>query len=429
VASITLFGLFFFLMAIGFPVAFAMAIPALLFLTFKLHVSSALMPTIFVGAVDKWTWIAIPLFIFLGNLMSNTGITNRLIRVAQALVGHIPGALSHVTVLVHLMLAGMSGSMVGDSAAVGSFMIPAMKEEGYPPSYAAAICAAGALLGPLIPPSIAAIIIGTAGDISILRIWLGGVFPALILTVFLILVGYFISRGRNYRTARRASAKEASMEILAALPALLTPIIFVGGMRMGFFTATEAAAIGIGYIIFLAIVVYKGAKFKAFYKSSLSSVKASVPVLFVIATAGLFSWVLTTLQTNQKLSELIISLSSNPIIFLYLMSFFLLIMGCVIEGAPLMLVLVPLFVPTVEKLGIDLIHFGVLFEVCTLIGQLTPPMGISMFAVCQISGVSIPDYTKRILPFLFVAILLLVLIIHFPQLTTWLPNLVLGKAP
>ncbi|OGP47052.1 MAG: hypothetical protein A3K30_02575, partial [Deltaproteobacteria bacterium RBG_13_51_10] len=303
--TILLFVLFFFLMAIGLPVAFSMAIPPILLLIFKLDVSTALLPTVLIGSLDKWSWIAIPLFVFLGNLLDTTGITRRLITAALALVGNIRGALSHVTILVHLMMAGMSGSMVGDAAAIGSFMIPGMKRDGYPPKYAAAITAAGALLGPLIPPSIAAIIIGTAGDISILRIWLGGVFPGLILALLLIVLGFFICRKGNYPITARPPFKEAARRVGIAFPALITPFIFIGGMRTGLFTATEAAAVGICYALIIAWGIYGGTKIADIYKASLSAVRSTAGIFFIIAVAGLFSWVLTTLQASQKLSELI----------------------------------------------------------------------------------------------------------------------------
>lgn len=424
--TVILFGLFFFLMAIGLPVAFSMAIPPLLILVFRMDVSTSLMPTVLVGALDKWSWIAIPLFVFLGNLLDTTGITKRLIRAAQALVGHIPGALSHVTVLVHLMMAGMSGSMVGDAAAIGSFMIPGMKKDGYPPPYAAAITAAGALLGPLIPPSIAAIIIGTSGDISILKIWLGGVFPGLILASLLIILGYFICRQGNYPIVERMGFKEASHRIMIAFPAILTPVIFVGGMRLGLFTATEAAAVGIVYALLISFVFYGGTKLSDIFKASLLSAKSTVGVFFIVAVAGLFSWVLTTLQASQKMSEFIVTLSPNPTVFLYAVAISNLILGCFVEGVPLMLVLVPLFVPTVNQLGIDLVHFAVVFEICTLVGQLTPPVGITMYVTCQIGEVGVVDYTRAILPFMGAAFFLVILVIHFPQLAVWLPNFVMG---
>ena len=424
--TLILFSLFFFFMAIGLPVAFSMAIPPLLLLVFRMDVSPSLMPTVLVGALDKWTWIAIPLFIFLGNLLDTAGITNRLIRASQALVGHIPGALSHVTVLVFLMFSGMSGSMVGDAAAVGSFMIPGMKKEGYPPSYAVAITAAGALLGPLIPPSIAAIIIGISGDISILRIWLGGVIPGIIVASLLIILGYFICRRGNYPTVERMGFQEASRRILVAFPVLLAPLIFIGGMRLGLFTATEAAGVGIVYALLISFVFYEGTRLSDIFKASLSSVKSTVGVFFIVAVAGLFSWVLTTLQASQKMSELIVTLSPNPIVFLYAVAISNLILGCFIEGVPLMLVLVPLFVPTVNQMGIDLVHFAVLFEICTVIGQLTPPVGITMYVTCQIGEVGVVDYTRAIAPFLGVAVLLVILVIHLPQLAVWLPNLIMG---
>lgn len=424
--TIVLFSCFFFLMAIGLPVVFSMAIPPLLLLVFRLDVSTSLLPTVIVGAMDKWSWVAIPLFVYLGNLLDTTGITKRLIGAAQALVGHISGALSHVTVLVHLMMAGMSGSMVGDAAAVGSFMIPGMKKDGYPAPYAAAITAAGAMLGPLIPPSIAAIVIGTAGDISILRIWLGGIFPGLLLALLLIVLGYLICRRGNYPIVPRPPLKEAARRVGIAFPALITPLIFIAGMRTGLFTATEAAAVGICYAVLISFGVYGGTKLKNIFTASLAAIRSTSGIFLIIAVAGIFSWVLTTLQASQQLSELIVSFSTHPLVFLYILSFTLLVLGCVVEGAPLYLVLVPLFAPAASKLGIDLVHFAVIFEICCLVGQLTPPVGITMYMVCQIGEVSVADYTRKILPFLGACLLVLILLIHFPGLAVWLPNLIMG---
>jgi len=244
----------------------------------------------------------------------------------------------------------------------------------------------------------------------------------------LIVLGYLICRRGNYPMAQRPPFKEAARRVTIAFPALITPFIFIAGMRTGLFTATEAAAVGICYAGLISFSIYGGTKFSDIFNASLSAIRSTAGIFFIIAIAGIFSWVLTTLQASQKLSEFIVSLSTNPTVFLYLLSLTLLVLGCVVEGAPLYLVLVPLFAPAASKLGIDLVHFAVIFELCCLVGQLTPPVGITMYMVCQIGDVTVADYTKAILPFLGVTILVLILVIHFPQLAVWLPNLIMGVA-
>jgi len=421
-----LFVILFGLIALRVPIAFALIASSLAILVGFLDTSPKLIASKLTGTLDDWVWVAVPLFILLGGVMGSTGVTRRLFDFAQAVVGHFWGGLSHVSVLTNTMLSGMSGSILADAAATGSIVAPSMRQAGYPPGYTAAIVGAGAIIGPLIPPSIIFIIIGTIGNISIMRLWLGGVVPGVMTAFALLVVGYWISRKKGFPHEPRASWGKRSRTFLIALPALFVPVIIVGGMRLGYVTPTEGGAIGIAYVLLLSFTMYREAKFKDFATVAIDTVKTSGNIFFLIASALTFSWVLSVAGTADAVVDTITSITESPLAFLFLVNVVFLFLGCIIEGTPLYLIFVPFLMPVVHSYGIHPVHFGVVFAYVILIGQLTPPMGLTMFLVCSITGADTTEYVRMGWPLLVALLLVLTLITLFPTLVLWLPTLVMG---
>lgn len=422
-----LFGLLLALMLVGVPVAFSIGLSAIVVAVLVLAAPPIVVATKLLDGVNVWTWVAIPLFIFLGNIMNVSGIANRLINFSQALVGHVHGSLSHVTVVTNVLMAGMSGSAVADAAATGSMLIPGMRKAGYPGGYAAAIVATSALIGPLIPPSIPFIMIGMVADISILRLWLGGAVPGLLLGLILLAVGYVKCRGKDYPRQERRSARQISRATLQAVPVLLLPFVIIGGMRAGLFTPTEAAAVAVGYVIMLAFLVHREASLGDVLDAGYDAFKASAAVILIIGASSIFSWDIAALRAAPMLVEFFRTIcGDSAIAFLFVIIVAVVILGAAIEVSPMILIFSPLLVPVAVEYGVDPVHFGVLFGLAVLTGNLTPPVGLIMFVVCPIANATVWDFVREGWP-LFLGILgLLVIVALFPQVVLFLPNLMLG---
>lgn len=307
-----LFGTLLVLMALGVPVAFAMAASTIitLFFGFPSIPLDAIAMTV-VDALSSWLWLAIPLFLTMGYLMNAAGITERLVDFAQSLVGHISGGLSHVSVLTNTLMAGISGSAVADAAAIGAILVPAMKKAGYPGGYAAGVIGAGGIIGILIPPSVPLLLVGGIGDISILRLWLGGVVPGLILAALLMGVGYVVSKRRNYPRMERASFRRTRMTFIASLWALAVPFVVILGMRLGIFTPTEAGAAGVVYVILLGALVYRGLTRRGLLDASLTAARSTAAIMFIVAFGSLMGWVMAILQVGPTLSHIVMSIHSS----------------------------------------------------------------------------------------------------------------------
>ena len=426
--TVILFVLFFVFMGMGIPVGLAMAASAFAVVVFLMHVAPVQIVISLMSGVDVAMWAAIPLFLLLGSLMNQTGVTRILLDCAQSLIGHVSGGLSHVSVLANIMMAGISGSINADAAALGAALIPSMKKQGYPGAYAAAIIGAGATIGPTIPPSLGFIMIGIVGDISILRLYLGGIISGLLIGASLLVTGYFRCRGKGYATVRPATWVQRGKTTVLALPALFIPVGILGGMRAGLFTATEGAVVGICYILIIGFAFYGFRNLRGLKGTFASTGKTSSAILMIAAGASPFSWVISTLGIGPMISGFLTSISTSPLIFLLLVIIVFLILGGPIESVPLTLIFVPLLMPTVHAYRIDPVQFGVLFNYLMLIGQLSPPEGTTMFIVARLAECSVEEYTKEAWPFLVALTVVAVLMALVPQIVTFLPDLVMGKA-
>jgi C4-dicarboxylate transporter DctM subunit len=423
-----LFVLVFTFMLIRMPVAFAMGSASLItIVTYDFPLG--LMAGMTLDAIDKWIWIAIPLFILLGTLMNEAGITEKLIDFCDKLLGHVAGGLSHVNVGVSMLLAGMSGSTLADAAGVGKLLIPSMKKQGYSGGYSAAMTAISAVIGSIIPPSINFIIVGTLADISILRMWFGGIVPGIIIGLFLIVGGYVVCKRRRYTPVRRrASIREVAHSTYYAIPALIVPIVLMGGMRIGVFTPTEAGAAGVVYITCVGFLVYRGLNIRSLAQATWDCGITSGAILWLIAMGTLFGMVLHLCHASDIATKYFLGMTQNKIIFLLVLDAILLIMGCIMEIMAVILIMLPIAAPMAAAFGIDPVHFGVLFGFITVVGQSTPPIGLTLYITVGIAGCSVEEYVREGWVLWIPMVAAILLFTFCPELILWVPNLIMGPA-
>ena len=375
--------------------------------------------------MDSFPLMAIPFFMLAGELMATGGILRGLFRFSDALVGHIRGGLGHVNVVASMFFAGITGSAVADTAALGPMEIGMMTEAGYDVDYSAAITAASATLGPIIPPSIPMVIYAVAaGNVSVAGLFLSGAIPGVLIGVGMMIFNYITSLKRNYpRRQTPIGLKEFLRIFVRAISVLMMPIIIMGGILSGVFTPTEASAVAVGYAFLLGFFVIRELDFKGLVQALLRAGITTGVVLFVVATANIFSWVLATQQVPQLVASLLLSISDNPLVFLLLVNIFLLFVGCFMDTTAALIILVPIFAPIASQFGIHPLHFGLVFSLNLIIGLATPPVGLCLFVVCGISKISLERVSKEIWPFILIEVGVLFLITYVPAIPMALPKL------
>ena len=414
---------FFITLAMGVPIAFVMGITAMLALI-VLGIPLHLIPQRLFTGMDSFPIMAVPFFILSGDLMNEAKITDRIIEFSKLLVGKIQGGLGHVSIVGSMFFAGISGSAVADASALGSIMIPAMEKEGYEKHYASAIIASAAVIGPIIPPSIPMVVFALITNLSVGALFLGGVFPGVLIGLGLMGINYFVARKRGYGWVEgKVTLRVLYQTFLGAFIPMLMPLIIIGGILGGIFTPTEAAAVAVAYALLVGFFVLRTLSFKALPRVFYRSAVATGTILIVMGLANAFAWVLATQQVPQKVSEFLFSISKNPLVFLFLVNIFLLIVGCLMEGLAAIIIIVPILMPMVAQLGINPLHFGLVVVVNMMIGLITPPMGLCLFVVCGISKVKIGPLFKEVIPFLIVEIIVLFIITYFSWFTLTLPRL------
>lgn len=376
------------------------------------------------SGTDSFHLMAVPLFMFTGTIMEAGGISQRIIDFANALVGWLPGGLAAVTIVSAMFFAGISGSAAADAAAVGAILIPAMKKSGYDSDFAAAVQASGGSIGVIIPPSIPMIIFGFLTGASIGRLFAAGILPGILIGFSLICVATFISWKNGYSSTATFSVSGTWKAFKRSLLALGAPIIILGGILFGIFTATESAAIAVVYALVVGMFVYRKIKIKDLMPLFINGAITSAIVMFIIATASIFSWIAAIEDIPAQLAGTLLGLSDNPIILLLLINVILLIAGTFIETTAALILLVPMITAMVPSLGIDIIQLGVIVVTNLAIGMLTPPMGICLIVSSSISNDTIAAISRRIIPFLGILIVDLMIITFYPPLTMWMANLV-----
>jgi tripartite ATP-independent transporter DctM subunit len=375
--------------------------------------------------MDSFLLLAIPFFLLAGGLMNAGGVTARLVDFATTLVGHVHGGLGHVTVVANVIMSGMSGSAAADAAATGAVLIPSMVRQGYAPGFAAAISAAAACIGPIIPPSIAFVIFGSLTGVSVGRLFVAGFVPGLLMGLYLMVACYLVARARGYAAAtRRATAAEVWRSLLRAGPAMLTPVVVLGGIVAGVVTPTEAAAVAVLYSLVLGLV-YRELRWRAVPGLLTEVVVTTSVVYLLLGVFNLLGWVLAVEQIPQALAGGFLALTDQPWLVLLVINVVLFVLGIPIEPVPLMVILGPMLVPIVAKYGIDPVHFGVVFVFNVVLGVITPPVGTNMFITCSIANCSVGAFTRESWPFIAALVLLLLLITYVPAITLFLPGLLL----
>lgn len=420
------FAVFIGLFLLQVPVAFALGAAALVGLWLSpVPVQFSTLASVMWQGINSFLLLAIPFFILMGNLAMVSGVTRRLVAFSAAFVGHISGGLAHVSVVVNMIMAGMSGSDLADAAATGSILIPAMKRAGYPVGYAASIIAGAATIGPLVPPSIAFIIFGAATDTSIGRLFLGGAIPGIVLGLLLMLQAYVVARRKGYPREPRLSSTERFRATVVSLPVLVIPVIVLGSILGGIATPTEASVVGVLAVTFVGGVVYRELSVGAFAKQVIATLTTTASILFIVATAAAFARVLTLYGTAAALASWVTGFTDNPLVFLLGVNIVYVLLGCFIDSIPILIVFVPLLMPTVKALGIDPVHFGVITVFNLLIGLITPPYGLTMYLVCRMAGITVLEFWRYCWPIFVTLVATLLLVTLFPPLTLMLPNLIL----
>jgi tripartite ATP-independent transporter DctM subunit len=375
--------------------------------------------------INSFVLLALPFFILMGDLALTSGVTRRLVDFAKAFVGHISGGLAHVSVVVNMIMAGMSGSDLADAAATGSILIPAMKRVGYPTAYAAALIAGAATIGPLIPPSIAFIIFAAATDTSVGRLFLGGAIPGVMLGLLLMAQAYVVAHKHGYPREPRVGFRERLRLTWVSLPVLAIPVFVLGSILVGIATPTEAAVLGVLAVVTVGGLLYRELTLRAIATQTLTALRTTASIFIIIATAAAFARVLTLYGAASALAQWITGLTNDPLTFLLGVNLVFLALGCVVDTVPILLVFVPLLMPSVRTLGIDPVHFGVVTVFNLLIGLITPPYGLTMYLLCRMSGITIVEFWRYAWPIFLTMVVALLLVTLFPPLTTWLPGLLM----
>ena len=458
--------IFLILMSGGIPVAIAMAGSALIYIWWTGGLPAFVVIHRMVSGIDSFPLLAVPFFILAGNLMNNAGITNRIYNYALALVGWMKGGLGHVNVVGSVIFAGMSGTAIADAAGLGTIEIKAMKDHGYSTEFAVGVTAASATLGPIIPPSLPFVIYGMMANVSVGSLFLAGILPGVLMAILMMItVAYYAHKNGwgadvKFEWPRVIKALSETLVVIAwpvalwllivkgGLPAqvtvfgglivlfamdklfkfqaalpIMTPVLLIGGMTTGIFTPTEGAIAACLWAMVLGFAWYKTLNFKMFVKVCLDTVETTATVLFIVAAASIFGWMLTATGVTAAISEWVLGFTQNPYVFLLLANLLMLFVGCFLEPTAAITILVPILVPICQKLGIDLVHFGLVMVLNLMIGLLHPPMGMVLFVLARVAKLSVERTTIAILPWLVPLLGSLVIITYFPKLVLWLPKM------
>ncbi|TIM41275.1 TRAP transporter large permease [Mesorhizobium sp.] len=459
-----LIGAFLVLMLVGVPVAVSMAVSSLLYLVFYGVAPDIIAAQRMIAGVESFPLLAVPFFIFAGNLMNIAGVTGRIYSFALALVGWMKGGLAQVNIIGSVVFAGMSGAALADAAGIGTIEIKAMRDHGYPVEAAVGVTAASSTLGPIFPPSLPFVIYGMMANVSIGALFMAGILPGVVMTALMMVTVAIFAHRRGWGSdtpfkVNRLAAASIEVAVVCCFPlavyvlvqmglslniavgialvvliacdwyfdfsavmALMTPIILIGGMTMGWFTPTEAAMAAVIWSLFLGLVRYRTMTLAALAKASFDTIETTASVLFIVTAASIFAWLLTVSQAAQLFSVFITSLTENKWVFLILVNILMLVVGCFLDTIAAITILVPILLPIVVLYGIDPVHFGLIMTLNLMIGLLHPPLGMVLFVLSRVAKLSVERTTMAILPWLVPLIVALILITFIPAISLWLPT-------
>ncbi|QAS52969.1 TRAP transporter large permease [Halobacillus litoralis] len=420
--ALILFISFLILISLSVPIAFSLGISSLIYILIA-EIPLNIIPQKMFGGINSFTLLCIPGFILAGNLMNAGGITERIIQFTNNLVGHIRGGLGLANVGSSMGFAGISGTALADTASIGSVMIPAMKKEGYDSSFSVAVTSSSSTIGPIIPPSLPMIILGTLATVSIGDLFLAGTIPGILLGISLMILTYIISKKKNYPKGERQPLSVIAKSFSGAFWALMMTFVILFGILSGYFTPTEASIVAVVYALIVGLFVYRDLKIKMIPKIFLDSMVTTAGIMILVGFANLFGWILVSEQIPQLVADTILAISENPIVVILLLNLLLLFVGTFMETIAALVILFPVLLPVATQIGMDPVHFGVLMVLNLMIGLSTPPVGVCLFVASSIGKVSIGKASKALLPFLGVSLLVLLLVSFVPQLTLFLPGL------
>lgn len=420
--ALVLFLMFVGLLLLGFPVAFSLGVASLLYLVVK-GIPLSIIPQKMYSGIDSFVLLCIPAFIVAGNLMNTAGITRRIINFSNAIVGFIRGGLALANVAASMIFAGISGTALADTASIGAILIPAMKDEGYDADFSAAVTASSSTVGPIIPPSVPMIIVGTLTGLSVTRLFLAGALPGVILGFALMAITYYLSVKRNYPKEEKLPLRLIIRTFFDAFWALGMVVLILFGILGGVFTPTEASVVAVVYALLVGLFVYRELKLRDIPRIVIESVRMTTSVMILVGLARLFAWIITTERIPQIVAQEILNISTNPYVVILLINAILLFVGCFMETVAALVIFVPVLLPVATRIGMDPIHFAVMVVLNLIIGLTTPPVGVCLFVAANIAKISLGELVKAMVPFLLVLLAVLFLVSYVPSLSLTLPNL------
>jgi tripartite ATP-independent transporter DctM subunit len=412
------------MLIIGVPVGIALAGSSMVWVLMSGSVPDFVVIHRMVNGVDSFPLLAIPFFILAGNLMNSAGITNRIFAFATACIGWLRGGLGHVNIIASVLFAGMSGAAVADAGGLGTIEIKAMRDAGYDDDFAVAVTAASSTIGPIIPPSLPMVVYGVMASASVGQLFTAGFIPGILMAIALMLMVAWYAKRRNYPRDKRFSIRLLGTTFKRAFLSLMTPVIIVGGILTGAFTPTEAAISASVYALILGVFVYRTLTPKRLFHVSMDTIETSAIILFIVAAASIFAWILTSNRVTEQFADILMGMTQNPLLILLMLNVVLFIVGCFMETVAAITILVPVLLPIAEGVGVDPVHFGVIMVLNLMIGLLTPPVGMVLYVLSRVAGISFERCSAATLPFLFPLLVVLALITFVPTFSMWLPTLI-----
>ena len=419
-------GLFFVFLVLGMPIAYCMGLSAVLVILINGQLPVLILAQQFYDSLDNFSLLAVPLFVLAGELMGVAGITDRLVNLSRALIGHFRGGLAQANILTNMFMGAISGSALADLTAIGSIMIPAMRREGYKPAFAVAVTACASMMAPIIPPSVIAVIYGSVTGVSIGALFLVGVVPGVLAGVAMLTMAWYLAPSAGAHPSPRASWSERRGATLRAAPAVLMPVIIIGGILSGAFTPTEAGAIAALYALLFGLAARKHT-LPTLYRNFAAAAAMTAGALVTLAGAGLFSWVLSRAGIGQSALQLMLSITNDPQWAMLVLIVFFFLLGTFMEPVPALIIVVPIMGPMIGHLGYDPVHFGIVVIMLLVLGSVTPPVGVLAMVACKIAGISYNESLGMLFPFILVWLAVILLVAYVPGLVLWLPHLMQGN--